>query len=37
MLIEAYDASVIFPISIATLLPTIIFLYLLTRQQRKQG
>jgi predicted MFS family arabinose efflux permease len=34
MLIEAYDTSVIFPISLAALAPTIILLYLMMRHQK---
>jgi FSR family fosmidomycin resistance protein-like MFS transporter len=34
MLIEAYDASVIFPICVAALAPTIVILYFLSRHQR---
>lgn len=37
MLIEAYDTSVIFPISLAALAPTIILLYLMMRHQKKSG
>jgi len=37
MLIEAYDTSVIFPISIAALVPTIALLYFLMRHQKDQG
>jgi predicted MFS family arabinose efflux permease len=35
ILIEAYDASVIFPLSLAVLIPSIALLYLLMRHQRK--
>ena len=34
MLIEAYDTSVIFPISLAALAPTILLLYLMMRHQK---
>jgi MFS family permease len=37
MLIEAYDTSVIFPISIAALIPTIILLYILMKHQKDWG
>jgi FSR family fosmidomycin resistance protein-like MFS transporter len=37
MLIEAYDTSVIFPLCVAALAPTIVILYLLSRHRSKQG
>jgi predicted MFS family arabinose efflux permease len=37
MLIEAYDTSVIFPISLAVMIPCIAILYLLMRHQKKLG
>jgi len=37
MLIEAYDTSVIFPISLAVMVPCIAILYLLMRQQKNRG